>query len=71
MKHVVQLEVSSNKLSFLLEFFKSISFIKKVKVFDNNEITNPKILSSIEEYETKKTQPTPMSIEELKKMIHV
>lgn len=70
MKHVVQLEVSSNKLSFLLEFFKNISFVKKVKVFDQNEITNPKILSSIEEYETKKTQPTPMSIEELKKMIH-
>ena len=70
MKHVVQLEVSSNKLSFLLEFFKNISFVKKVKVFEHNEITNPKILSSIEEYETKKTQPTPMSIEELKKMIH-
>lgn len=70
MKHVVQLEVSSNKLSFLLEFFKSISFVKKVKVFEHNEITNPKIISSIEEYETKKTQPTPMSIEELKKMIH-
>ena len=70
MKHVVQLEVSSNKLSFLLEFFKSISFVKKVKVFEHNEITNPKILLSIEEYETKKTQPTPMSIKELKKMIH-
>ena len=70
MKHVVQIEVSSNKLSFLLEFFKSISFVKKVKVFEHNEITNPKILLSIEEYETKKTQPTPMSIKELKKMIH-
>jgi hypothetical protein len=58
MKHVVQLEVSSTKLTFLLEFFKNISFVKKVKVFEHNEITNPKILSSIEEYETKITQPT-------------
>ena len=35
MKHILQIEVSSNKLSFILDFFKSISFIKKVEVIES------------------------------------
>lgn len=68
MKIVV--EVNDNKANFLIEFLKSISFVKKAKVIEGNEITNPDILQSIEDYETKKVTPTPLNLAELKAMLH-
>lgn len=66
----IMLDVQDNKAEFALEFFKSISFIKKSKAIPINEITNPTILKSIEEYETKKTNATPLSLKELKKFLN-
>lgn len=70
--HVLQIEVKAKwKLSFILDMFKSMGFISKVKVIEStNEITNPQILQSIEEYETGKTQPTPLNLTELKAMMN-
>ena len=64
------LEIPDNKLSLAKEFFKSITFIKNIRVVDSNEITNVSILQSIEQYENKKLSPTPLSLDDLKSMIN-
>ena len=66
----IMLDVKDDKSEFALEFFKSISFIKKSKAIPKNEITNPVILKSIEEFESKKTKSTPISLKELKKFLN-
>ena len=53
-----------------MEFLKGVSFIKNVRTVAPNEIANPKILESIEDFETGKSQPVSMSLAELKAMIH-
>jgi hypothetical protein len=68
MKYI--LEIPENKIAFAEEFFKSISFIKKVKSIAPNEITNTAILKGIEGYETKKIIPTPLNLAELKAMVN-
>ena len=67
----IMLDVQDDKTDFALEFFKSISFIKKSKAIAKNEITNPLILKSIEDYESKKINSTPLSLKELKKFLNV
>ena len=67
----IMLDVQDDKTDFALEFFKSISFIKKSKVIPKNEITNSLILKSIEDYESKKINSTPLSLKELKKFLNV
>ena len=67
MKYI--LEVPENKMALAEEFFKSISFIKKVTPVASNEITNRSILKSIEDYESKNVSPTPLNLEELKALI--
>lgn len=66
----ILVEVSSNKADFAIEVLKSISFVKNVKQVAKNEITNPVILQSIEEYEKRKIKPTPLNLAELKAMIN-
>jgi hypothetical protein len=68
MKYI--LEVADTEMEFAEKFFKNVSFIKKVKALKPNEITNPKILKSIEEYEKKKVKPTPINLEKLKQMLN-
>ena len=68
MKYI--LDIPENKMAFAEEFFKSISFIKKIKAIASNEITNTSILKGIEEYESKKVTPTPLNLVELKAMIN-
>ncbi len=68
MKYI--LDIADNKSTFAEEFFKSISFVKKVRVIANNEVTNPAILQSIDDYETGKAKPTPLNLAELKAMIN-
>jgi hypothetical protein len=70
MKYTIELDIPESKISFVEEFFKSIAFIKKVKAMPANEITNSKLLKSIEDYETKKLQPTPLNLKELKELIN-
>lgn len=70
MKYTLEIEIDENKASFVEEFFKAISFVKKVRPIASNEITNPKILKSIESYEKKIVNPTPLNLSELKKMIN-
>ena len=38
-----------------------------IKAIENNEITNPDILNSIENYENGKVKPTPLNLDDLKK----
>ncbi len=68
MKYII--DVADNKKAFIEEFFKSISFVKKVKSISENEITNPTILKSIDLYEKNKVKPQTISIEKLKKMLN-
>lgn len=72
MRYRIELEIPESKSSFILEFLKSISFIKKVKVdvIEKNEITNADVLRTISDYESRKVKPTPMNMEELKAMIN-
>ena len=70
MKYKVELDIPSNKVALFLEFLRSMSFVKKIKVIEENEITNPDILKSIEDYEDKKVDPTPLNLEELKTLIN-
>jgi hypothetical protein len=66
----ILVEVADNKVNFAMEFFKNITFIKNTTSIDKNEITNPVILKSIEDYENNKTTPTPLSLKELKAFIN-
>lgn len=66
----ILVEVADNKVNFAMEFFKNITFIKTTTSIEKNEITNPAILKSIEDYETKKALPTPLSLKELKMFIN-
>jgi hypothetical protein len=67
MKYII--DVKDSKKAFIEEFFKSISFVKSVKVISENEITNPAILKSIDAYEKNKVKPKAISFEKLKKML--
>ncbi|MBK7958473.1 MAG: hypothetical protein IPK03_10395 [Bacteroidetes bacterium] len=70
MRYIIDIDIADNKLKFVEEFFKTISFVKKIRAIASNEITNPVILQSIEDYEKGKTKPTPLNLAELKEMIH-
>jgi len=69
MKYILEIDIADNKKTFAEEFFKTISFVKKVTAISGNEITNPAILKSIEDYEKSKVKPTPLNLAELKAMI--
>lgn len=62
MRFLLDIDVADNNSEFVLEFFKTISFVKNVKVIECNEITNPAILQSIEDYENNYVQPTPICL---------
>ena len=66
----ILLEVADNKGDLLLELLKDISFVKEAKQIADNEITNPAILKSIEDYESGKVQPTTCNLEDLKALLH-
>ncbi len=68
MKYI--LDIPESKTAFAEEFFKTISFVKKVTAILPNQITNPAILQSIDQYEKHKLKPTPLNLTELKKMLH-
>ncbi len=68
MKYVV--EVIDKDVDLAEEFLKKVSFIKKAKALKPNEITNPEILKSIEEYEQGKVKPTPLSLKKLKALLN-
>lgn len=70
MRLVLDIDVADYNSEFAQEFFKTISFVKNVKVIESNQITNPAILQSIEDYENNLVQPTPMSLDEHKVMIN-
>lgn len=65
----IVLEIPDNKIRFAEEFFKSISFIKKIRFMESNEISNPTILKSIEDYEQGKVEPSPLNLDDLKKIL--
>jgi hypothetical protein len=67
MKYII--EIPESKMAFAEEFFNSVSFIKKVTPVASNEITNVSVLKSIEDYENKKLNPTPLNLEDLKVML--
>lgn len=69
MKYLLDIDVTENKSGFVEEFFKTISFVKNIRAIENNEITNPAILQSIDDYEKGKSLPTPLNLAELKAMI--
>jgi hypothetical protein len=69
MKYILDIDIADDKRTFAEEFFKTISFVKKVRAIASNEITNPAILQSIEDYETGKAKPTPLNLAELKAML--
>ena len=69
MRYILDIDIADNKINFAEEFFKTISFVKKVKLIASNEITNPAILQSIEDYEKGRKTPSPMSLPDLKKML--
>ena len=64
------IDVADSKTAFAEEFFKSVSFVKRVKPISPNEITNTAILKSIEDYEQEKVLPTPLNLDELKEMLN-
>lgn len=66
----ILLEVSDNKADLFLEFIRNLPFVKKSEKVSDNEVTNPKILRSIEDYEQGKVSPTPANLEELKALIN-
>jgi hypothetical protein len=70
MRYILDIDIADNKSAFAEEFFKTISFVKKVRTIASNEIINPAILQSIDDYEKGKAKPTPLNLAELKAMIN-
>ena len=70
MRYILDIDIEDDKKTFAEEFFKTISFVKKVRAIESNEITNPAILQSINDYEKGNTKPTPLNLAELKAMIN-
>lgn len=70
MKYTLEIEIDKSKIKFAEEFFRNISFVKKVKPFFPNEIKNKAILKSIEDYEKGETKPTPLNLKELMQLIN-
>ena len=66
----VLLEIQDNKAELFMEFVKNLSFVQKVEIATPNEITNPRILQSIEDYESGNVKPGPCSLAELKEWIN-
>ena len=66
----ILVEVNDNKADSLLELLKNVSFVKDARQIADNEITNPEILKSIEDFERGKVQPTLCNLEDLKALIH-
>jgi len=69
MKYI--LEIEEDKVSVAEELFKSIPYVRKVVAIQPNEIVNQSICNSIEQYENGKVKPTPLSLVDLKQMLHV
>jgi uncharacterized protein YlbG (UPF0298 family) len=69
MKYLVDIEINNDKVEFAEEVLRSLNFVRKVSLISENEITNPEILQSIQDYESGKIKPTPMSLLELKNLI--
>ena len=57
-KFPIEMTETSNFLDFN-------SYFLNIKAISSNEITNSAILKSIEEYEIKKSEPTPLNLHEL------
>lgn len=70
MKYRIEIELPENKLPLTLEFLRSLSWIKSVSKPEPKEITNEKVLKSIEAYEQGLSKPTPMSLAELKALMN-
>ena len=70
MKYKIELELPESKLALAMEFLRSLSFVKNVKAVAPNEVTNEKIRSGIEAYETGLVKPIPASLAELKELLH-
>ena len=66
----ILLEIYDNEAALLLELLKNVSFIKDARQIADNEITNPEILKSIEDYERGRVQPTSCNLEDLKALLH-
>ena len=66
MKYRIDIEIADKKINFVKEFFKTLTFVKTVKVIPSKEITNPAILASIDAYEKGIVQHSPMNLSELK-----
>lgn len=66
----ILLDINEGKEELAMEFFKSISFIKKIKAIVPNQVTNKAILKSIEGYEKGRIKPTPVNLKELKALIN-
>jgi hypothetical protein len=60
------LEVDDKNMVFAETFFHNVKFIKNIKAIDSNEITNPSILKSISDYESKQAIPTVMNLADQK-----
>lgn len=70
MNYKIELDVPEQKLALVLEFLKEDSFIKNIRTIAPIEISNPKILKAIEDYESGMAEPVSISLSELKAMLH-
>jgi hypothetical protein len=70
MKYRIELELPENKLALTLEFLRSLSWIKTVSNPEEKKVTSEKVRNSIEEYEKGISQPVPISLDELKKLLN-
>ena len=68
MKYIV--EIDENKKVFAKQVLNSLVFVKSLKEYSKNEITNKDILKSIEKYETKKSKISKIDLKQLKKLVN-
>ena len=70
MKIQLEIEIAENNMTFVEAFFRSISFVKKVRTIASNEITKNSVMESMENYEKGKVKPTPLNLNDLKDYIN-
>jgi len=66
----ILVEVQDSKAEIFLEAIKDFSYVERAEIAESNLIINPRLLESIESYETGKVKTIPLGLHELKEMVN-
>lgn len=66
----IVVEVEENNAGQMLDHLHSHPFVENVQIAESHTILNPKLIQSIESYESGKVSPSKVSLADLKEMLN-